>query len=478
MVNTSLTSSTVPPQVKTATVTPLLKKPSLDQENLKNYRPISNLPYVGKLVEKVVVKQLDTHMTENNLHEPLQSAYRAHHSIETALIKVTNDLLTAIDNKMCVYLVLLDLSAAFDTVDHSIFLNRLKEDIGISGDVLRWVLSYFTDRYQEVCVQGISSDKTSLQTGFPQGSIMGPFGFKPYTNPVAKIAAKYGVSIHLYADDTQLYIPFDPSKSSEAISQLESCIAEIREWMGSNFLKLNESKTEFIVIGSKQQLSLVQCKVIRLGNDEIKCVNEVKNIGAILDTTLSMKSHVCHVSRGCYAHLRTIAQIRKYLTTEATAKLVHSFVTSRLDNLNSILFGTHGYLLDKLQLLQNRAARVITGVGATEHITPVLSSLHWLPIRYRINYKILLLVYKALHHQGPKYIQDLLKLYEPTRSLRSGNKGLLKPQSSRLKTFGDRAFAHCAPHLWNDLPLSIRESCDTDTFKSLLKTHCFKLAYC
>ena len=168
-----------------------------------------------------------------------------------------------------------------------------------------------------------------------------------------------------------------------------------------------------------------------------------------------------------------ISKIRKYLTTETTAMLVHCFVTSRLDNLNSLLYGTHGYLLDKLQLVQNRAARVITRVKDCEHLTEVLSGLHWLPVRSRIKYKILLLTYKALHNEGPKYLQDMLQTYELKGSLRSSNKDLLQPQTSRLKTYGDRAFIVCAPLVWNELPQDIRQSCNAATFKTLLKTHFF-----
>ena len=127
----------MPSALKQAIVKPLIKKPTLDNENLKNYRPVSNLPYIGKLVERVVVTQLDSHMSLNNLHEPLQSAYSRNHSTETALVKVTNDILMALDKRKCAYLVLLDLSAAFDTIDHQVFLDRLRLENGVCGDALR-----------------------------------------------------------------------------------------------------------------------------------------------------------------------------------------------------------------------------------------------------------------------------------------------------------------------------------------------------
>ena len=460
-----------------ATVTPLLKKPSLDSENMKNYRPVSNLAYVGKLVEKVVVSQIDAHMTVNNLHEPLQSAYRANHSVETALLRVSNDLLLAIDGKKCVFLTLLDLSAAFDTIDHSVFLTRIDHENGISESALKWLKSYFTDRSQEVHIQGQSSSKVALETGFPQGSVVGPFGFKPYTKPLTQIAKKYGVSIHLYADDTQLYIAFDPLDHENALSTLESCIADIREWMRQNCLKLNDTKTEFMVMGSKHQLSLVKNVSLKIGTEDIQSVPKARNIGAVFDASLEMKDQVNQVTKSCYAQLRSIAQIRKHLTQEATAKLVNSFVTSRLDNLNSLLFGVHGYLIEKLQLIQNSSARLITRVKSSDHITPALISLHWLPVKYRIEYKILLLTYKAQHGKAPAYLKDLLIPYNPKRCLRSCARHELEPQKSRLKRFGDRTFTCCAPHLWNNLPFDVKLCQSTEQFKKSLKTLLFKRAF-
>ena len=131
----------MPNALKEAIVKPLLKKPTLDHENLKNYRPVSNLPYIGKLIEKVAIDQINIHLSKYHLHEPLQSAYTPNHSTETAVVKVTNDILRALDCRQCVYLVLLDLSAAFDTIDHKVFLRRLQQDYAITGGVADWMES-------------------------------------------------------------------------------------------------------------------------------------------------------------------------------------------------------------------------------------------------------------------------------------------------------------------------------------------------
>ena len=199
IVNKSLMEFTMPQTLKEAIVTPLLKKPTLDKENLKNYRPVSNLPFIGKLIEHVVIEQVNEHLSKYDLNEPLQSAYTPNHSTETAIAKVTNDLLCALDKRQCAALVLLDLSAAFDTIDHELFLKRLNEIFGISSGVNDWMRSYLKNRSQSITINGTVSDKINLEYGFPQGSKIGPFGFKLYTKLLSTIAKKHNVSLHLYA---------------------------------------------------------------------------------------------------------------------------------------------------------------------------------------------------------------------------------------------------------------------------------------
>ena len=192
----------MPSPLKRALVKPLIKKPSVDKVNPKNYRPVSNLPYIGKLIEKAWIKQINEHLTENNVHEPraLQYAYTANYSTETMLLKVTNDIFMALDKSHCVFLVLLDLSAAFDTIDHDMFLQRLAMEYAITGEVVTWMRSYLVNREQNISINNTLSDKITLDFGFPQGSCIVPFGFKLYTKPLTSIAKKHNVNIHLYAE--------------------------------------------------------------------------------------------------------------------------------------------------------------------------------------------------------------------------------------------------------------------------------------
>lgn len=476
IINKSLTESRMPTDLKQAVVTPLLKKSSLDKENLKNFRPVSNLPFIGKCIEKVAISQMEKHLSENSLIEPLQSAYKVNHSTETALIKVTNDILCALDKRQCVYLVLLDLSAAFDTIDHQVFNTQMKNQYGISGSVLKWMQSYLEERKQQVTISGTPSDEVNLEYGFPQGSCIGPFGFKLYTKPLTEIAERHGISIHLYADDTQLYTAFDPDDSKQAMDRLESCIEEIRQWMGTHYLKLNDAKTEFMIFGSQLDISRVTEWTVTVGDTEIFPSKTARNIGAYLDAQMNMRCHINNTIRACYCQLRAISQIRKFLSTEAAETLCHAFITSRIDNLNSLLYKIPKYQRQKIQRVQNSAARVTMKIRKTENITPVLKKLHWLPVKQRIEYKILLLVFKCRIQVAPSYLMDMIKPYQPARSLRSSDQDLLV-ESRSAKVYGERAFSVCGPKLWNKLPPQVKESRTLGIFKTQLKTHLFKEAY-
>ena len=204
IINTSLTTGIVPPDLKTAIVKPLLKKPSLDKNLLKNYRPISNLPFLSKILEKVVLHKLLSHLQENNLSNPFQSAYRQGRSTETILLRIVNDILSSLDNDNISVLLLLDLSAAFDTLDHQILLSRLNSAFGIQSTALQWFHSYLSDRYQSTSVNNSSSSPSQLMYGVPQGSVLGPILFVLYTTPLSNTIANHSVNHQLFADDTQL----------------------------------------------------------------------------------------------------------------------------------------------------------------------------------------------------------------------------------------------------------------------------------
>jgi hypothetical protein len=480
IVNMSLQTSFFPPSMKHALVTPLLKKPSLDPETLKNYRPISNLPFLSKVTERVVASQLANHMDTNNLYTPVQSAYRKQHSTETALLKVLNDILVSVDKGKGVILVLLDLSAAFDTIDHDILITRLAERIGITGRALDWMRSYLKDRFQSIHINGKSSKPVLLIFGVPQGSVLGPVKFTGYQGPVFDIATAHGINSHLYADDTQIYFAFDldnPSDYDLARTKVENCIDDVRIWMNQNKLKLNDEKTEYLILTTPRQKDKITKKSLTIGLSEISPSETAKNLGVVLDNHLTMDKQVQAICKNSNFHLRNIGKISKYLTPDSTAKVIHAFISSRLDYNNSLLYGIPKSKIQRLQRIQNSAARIITKCKKSDHISPHLQRLHWLPLQQRIKFKILTLTFRCLHGMAPSYLSSLLHPHKPTRSLRSASAMSLSVPKTRLKGYGDRAFSKAAPLLWNKLPIDLKSASTLESFKDGLKTHLYKEAF-
>ena len=457
-------------------IKPLLKKLGLDPECFKNLRPISNLAFISKLIECAVCNQYNTHIFSNDIAAIYQSAYKASHSVETAIVCVHNDIVRAIDNKQAVLLVLLDLSAAFDTADHCKLLEVLKNVVGISGTALAWFASYLQDRTQKVSINNEYSPTAKLKCGVPQGSVLGPVLFTTYLLPLGEILRELGVKFHCYADDTQLYIPFYFDDNT-CVSDMERYLAIIHSWMTSNLLKLNADKTETLLVSRNVKPCPVPQLCINFNGEKIVPSKQVRNLGVIFDSKFSLEAHVNKVCQASYLQLYNISQVRKCLSKAACESLIHAFISSRLDSMNAILHGLPDYLIEKLQKVQNHAARVLCGLRKYDHITPALQALHWLPIRKRIEYKIAMLCYKCIHMLAPKYLCDMISIYTPRRRLRSSlDKYLLNVPKVRTG-FGERAFSYSGPKIWNDLPYDVRASESLNSFKQKLKTHLFKSAY-
>ena len=243
-------------------------------------------------------------------------------------------------------------------------------------------------------------------------------------------------------------------------------------------LLFKDSKTEFLIIGTRQQLSKIQIDSVKVGGVDIKPVEKARNLGSWFDNHMSMNIHVGKVCSKAFRGLYNIRQIRKFLSMDSTKTLIHAFVTSHLDYCNSLLAGIPQYQLQRLQKVLNAAARLIYQIPRHSHITPILISLHWLPVKFRVDFKIALLVYKALNGSAPSYISALLSPKSASKyDLRSDDQDLLQVPATKLKTVGDRAFTSAAPRIWNTLPLEIRQSENISIFKKQLKTFLFKNAF-
>ena len=446
----------------------------------KNFRPVSNLSFLSKLTEKAGLNQYVDHLCEIGKFSRNNSAYKDNHSTETLLLKIHSDIINNMDAQRVTLLVLLDLSAAFDTVNLNILSDIFRNHFNISGNVLSWFQSYLKDRDQRIIINNTISKSYNLKFGVPQGSCAGPVIFLGYLCSLYDILEKHLPSVQVggYADDHQLYLSYKPGNNTSdttAVEKLCACIAEVRSWMLTHKLKINDTKTEFMILGTPQQLSKVTTTSVSVGNASISPVQSLKNLGVTFDQHLKMSLHVNQVCQKGYYQLKKIRQIRKYLDKAATEKLVHAFITSNIDYCNSLLYGASDYVIDKLQRLQNAAARVICGAKKFDHITPLLKELHWLPVSYRISFKIALMAYKCINGQAPTYLSNLIEVKKPTRNLRSNSRTTLKVPLCKTAT-GSRAFTSAAPEVWNPISENIKNQ-NIDNFKKQLKTHYFKKAY-
>jgi len=473
IINLSLSEGTFPSSFKTAIVKPLLKKYSLPHDDLGSYRPISNLNFISKILERIIHTRLTAHLQSFPSISPFQSAYRKFHSTETALLRIQNDLLLAVDKRQLSALVLLDLSAAFDTIDHQLLLTRLSSTFGLTGLALRLLSSYLTGRSQSVTIASNSTTPLPMQTGVPQGSVLGPLLFCLYTTPLSHILSATDLSYHFYADDTQLYISFNSTDSATSLATLSSALDSVHAWLTSNRLSVNPSKTEYLIIGTPQQRSKLTATTLTFQGTQLTPTDSTRNLGFIFDKDLSAKQHISSVCKTSYFQIRQLRQVRSSLDRNSAIILANSLVSSKLDYCNSLYYNLPAVSLDRLQKVQNALARVVVpSVRRHHHITPTLINLHWLPIRQRISFKIAAITFKTLKCQQPSYLSDLLIPYIPTRNLRSSDKLLLIAPDIRSEN-GRRSFSFAAPSIWNSLPLSLRSCPTLPLFLSSLKTHLF-----
>ena len=262
---------------------------------------------------------------------------------------------------------------------------------------------------------------------------------------------------------------------------MQLCINDVKSWMTVNKLKLNDDKTEIMLVSSKQmthKLTIPDSMIV--GDATVSFSKSVKNLGVTLDNHLEMDKHVSETVRVANYQLRRIASIRHYITSDAAATLVSAYILSRLDYCNSLLYNCHDYLIDKLQVVMNNAARLVLRIPRRAHITPHLVSLHWLPVQYRISYKLASLCFQCKQGLAPDYLKAMVpekdRLRSDTRSS-SDTSALRDGPAHSKKTLGDKCFSRAAPVVWNSMPMRVRSSENHASFKKSLKTYLFEHAY-
>ena len=462
LVNKSLRTGSVE-GIKDSVINPLLKKAGIDSELLKNYRPVTNELYISKLIEKLVSIRLFKHMSLNNLHSKYQHGYKVFHGTETLLLKLVNDVLIGFDSNHATILLLIDLSAAFDTVDIDKLLDILESNIGITGTALQWFKSFLTGRTQRVKIKNSLSDTLSVLFGVPQGSVLGPILFNIYISSLSHVIKNAGFNTSGYADDNNAYKLFALTFQSNIITkQLPDLLDQINEWMDLFFLKMNPDKTEIIMLMPQQlkDAHTINGCIFSDGNC-IRFANFVRNLGYILDKYLNMDVQANSVVSHCYKMLSDIGKIRKLLSYKHTKMLVQAVVSSRLDYCNSLLYGANKTVINKLQKVQNAAARLVSMRRKYESVSDVIKDLHWLRVEARIIFKLLVIVFKCIHDMAPECIVDLIDVKNNARCLL-----VLKHYQSLQAR---KSFSYIAPKLWNNLPCHIRLSPNLNNFKSQTK---------
>ena len=325
----------------------------------------------------------------------------------------------------------------------------------MSGKPLEYFKSYLTGRSQRIKLGNCLSSRSDLSFGVPQGSVLGHLLYALYTTPLSSLLSEQTIPHHLYADDSQLHVSFSSGDSASALNGLQSCLASVQSWMSTNKLKLNPDKTEFFLIGNDRQrskyLSMFPIKLLDVDTYQTK---SARNLGVIFDKNFNFRSHISAICSSCIYHIRDLRRIRRHLDLDSAKLHANVLVSSRFDYCNSLLSRIAETDLTKLQRVLNRLARVVTKSPPFTRSVPVLRSLHWLPVKYRVHFKICLLTYKALQEEQPVYLRSLIAVSLPSRSLRSNRRITLSIPRSKTNT-GARAFSSCAPSLWNNRPLSV-----------------------
>jgi len=461
-----------PEELKKAIIRPLLKKAAADTEDLNSYRPVSNLPFLSKVVEKCVANRVISFLKSTDRLNPHQHAYKSLHSCETALITVLDEAYGAIDSGDILLLVLLDLTSAFDLVDHGLLLLRL-QSLGIEGSALSWFKIYLEGRSQTVVCLKSQSSPSHLSCGVPQGSVLGPLLFTLFIDEISAVVSHHNNIHHtLYADDIQLYLRARSENLPNAIVSLENCVASVNQWLKSIFLLLNPRKTEFIIFTGKSKAALSINVSFNAEGHTIQSKSSVRDLGVILDSTLSFEQHILLMRKTAFLYLRILSKIRRFISATHAATIAQALALSRLNFCCSLLYGIPQKQLAKLQAVINYSIRIIERIPSRQSVSTFLKKRGWLSMNNRIQLRLVSLVYTATKLNLPGCLSSLVKKSVGTSGMtlrsQTGNR-LLIPRTRT--TIGDRAFSTAGPKLYNALPNIIHSARSLEQFKELTRRH-------
>ena len=464
IVNRSLMSSVFPSRWKESEVIPLLKEG--DPEIATNNRPVSLLPAASKVCERIALNQLTTYLEEEKRLTNHQSGNKKLHYTETLNLLISDTVFESMDRKEITALVLLDLSKAFDSIDHSLLLTKLRS-LGVSSSAVDWFNSYLSGRSQIVRIGSTLSESRLITHGVPQGSILGPVLFNIYINDLPLMTNI--CSLESYVDDSKLYISF-PMKDIDIIAeQLTEDLRRIAAWCCANSLLINPDKTKLLLLGTRQMLrSAPEDFHVTLLGKQLHPVSSAKDLGVTIDASLTYDEHVSNVVSSCTASLCQINRIKHILDRQTLITMFDALVFSKLYYCSSVWANTSKKNLEKLQRVQNFAARIITGTKKHEHISPVLRELNWLPVHLTVQYRDTVMAFKCMKGLAPSYLCEKFRKRSEVHSRATRNNNMLNVPFFKSAS-GQRTFHYRATKLWNAMSDDMKNYDHIGPFKHSLK---------
>ena len=400
VINQVLNNGIFPDKLKIAKVVPIFK--SGDCALTNNYRPISLLPVISKVIEKIIYTQLSLYFESNKLFSDSQYGFRPNHSTEQATLELTDRIISAMDNNDVPIGIFLDLSKAFDTIDHAILLSKL-EHYGVDGIPLQLVKSYLTNRKQYVKINEVNSNLLPINTGVPQGSILGPLLFIIYINDFARASSIF--DFICYADDTTLFSTLNNLVNAQNINPdiiINKELAQINEWLEINKLSLNVTKTKFMVFHTQHKHRAIKPPVPKINNTNIEKVEQFKFFGLTLDSNLNWKKHSDNITNKCSQIIGILNRLKQILPQNIKIMLYNALL---LPHINYCLV-TWGYQCKRINILQKRAIRLITLSTYNCHTAPLFKKLKLLTIKDMLALQELKFYYKLTHNELPAYFQN------------------------------------------------------------------------
>ena len=431
IINSSILYQKFPTRWKFAIVKPLPK--NNNPSCAADYRPISLLPAFSKVIEKLMAKQMIDFLKNTNYFDNLQSAYKVSHSTITALLNVTDDIYECLENSELVFLVLLDYSKAFDCANHKLMMAKLKA-AGFREDALRWILSYLSGRSQKVETGTGESNWSNIINGVPQGSVLGPLLFTVLVSDLGNVI-KNG-RYHMYADDTQLYYSCKVENANSTIKDINSDLQKISDFSTKNCLKLNAEKSNYIIIGSRQNLKKlkdIQLDPIGIDNKVISREYETKDLGITIDEELTWVRHVNLQTAKGYGKLKHGYRLKNFLSETSKKNLVETYILSQLNYGDIVLQNLSSQLEYEIQKLQNACIRFVYDLRKYDHISSFTKKKNILNMKNRRLLHALCMMFKIKNNTAPTYLCKRIKSHNETHSYLTRNRELIDTPFARTK---------------------------------------------